>query len=424
MALGFTACPGGGAGGSDPDPTVTSVTVTTAGNAASVLTGGTLQFSAAVAGENSPSQTVVWSIETTGAASGTSISATGLLTVAPEETNEKLTIKAVSQQDTSKSGTKTVSVEPASTNAIATVSISGAGAWVGEVITATARDASGAVVIDAAFQWKRANDASGTGAADIPGATSATYTLAAADVGKYLAVEADNAATGTAALSEWGGPVLAATEQPYSIEITGIPAAAVEGVGAGAVYLAPEGGTAMADAVAMGPLREMSGNGPYTVSAALYGPSEEEESKMIPFRTGGTYDVYVLLMTEDYDLIGFYQKAGVTVSGETTTIAFSAFTDIIKAPLDAVLTAAAGNSLTLGQINTFLAGAYELNAPELNAVTAGNVAAIQTAIKALIADTSSGVYAYQNSGGAFLYALGEVYGAVAGVVGMAPEAED
>ena len=37
------------------------------------------------------------------------------------------------------------------------------------------------------YQWVRANDGAGTGAVDIGGATSSTYTLVAADVGKYIA---------------------------------------------------------------------------------------------------------------------------------------------------------------------------------------------------------------------------------------------
>ncbi|GAB6391906.1 MAG: hypothetical protein MdMp014T_1279 [Treponematales bacterium] len=325
LAPGFTAC----GEGSDPDPTVTSVTVTA--DAESVTKGGTLQFSAAVAGEHNPSQTVVWSIETTGAASGTSISASGLLTVASGETKDSLTIKAVSQQDTSQSGTMTVSVVPANAGAIiAYVDISGTKLFVGEVITATARDASGAVVIDAAFQWKRANDASGTGAADIPGATSATYTPAGADVGKYLAVEADNAATPAAALSEWGGPV--ATAQPYSIVITGIPADVLSE--RASVMLYPEG-TTFADLIgevnpaASGELlEEPSGSGPFTVTMALFQTQADSMEPGAPFRANGTYAVYVTLWTESYALSALYQNTSVTVSGETTTIAFNDFTDI------------------------------------------------------------------------------------------------
>ncbi|MDR1788746.1 MAG: hypothetical protein LBR16_09925 [Treponema sp.] len=180
--------------GGDPDPTVSVVTVTA--DAAFVTKGGTLQFHAAVAGEHSPSQTVVWSIETTGVASGTTISATGLLTVASGEDKTNLTIKAVSQQDTSKSGTRTVSVVAPNTAAINSVTITGTAA-VGETLTATAKDSGSAIVTDATFQWKRADSAGGT-YTDISGAASATYTVGSADVGKYLKVTATNGSTPSA----------------------------------------------------------------------------------------------------------------------------------------------------------------------------------------------------------------------------------
>ena len=96
------------------EPTVTGVTVTPA--AADVAKGATQSFSAAVAGENEPGQSVTWSIDET-VAEGTSISAEGVLTVAEEETAAMLTIRATSDADDSKSGTATVTVtDPAVTS--------------------------------------------------------------------------------------------------------------------------------------------------------------------------------------------------------------------------------------------------------------------------------------------------------------------
>ncbi|MCL2270126.1 MAG: hypothetical protein FWC24_02160, partial [Treponema sp.] len=94
VIIGFslTACPDGNT--SSSKPTVSNVTVSAAGNAASVAKGSTLQFSATVTGTNSPAQTVTWTIDTTGVAAGTTISASGLLTVAAGETQTSLTIKA------------------------------------------------------------------------------------------------------------------------------------------------------------------------------------------------------------------------------------------------------------------------------------------------------------------------------------------
>jgi hypothetical protein len=98
-------------------PTVSGVTVTAADNADSVATGGTLQFSAQVAGTNNPAQTVIWEI-TGDKHANTTISETGLLTVAAAETNTGLTIKATSTDDTSKSSTKTITVLIPSVSAV------------------------------------------------------------------------------------------------------------------------------------------------------------------------------------------------------------------------------------------------------------------------------------------------------------------
>ena len=89
-------------------PTVTLVTVTP--EAPSVARGTTQQFSAEVTGTNEPTQTVTWSIEQTNINAGTSISATGLLTVAAAEALSSLTVKATSTVDETKSGTATVTV--------------------------------------------------------------------------------------------------------------------------------------------------------------------------------------------------------------------------------------------------------------------------------------------------------------------------
>jgi hypothetical protein len=95
--------------------TVTSVTVTAANNATSVAKGGTLQFSVSVTGTNSPAQTVTWSIVETNKKGGTAINASGLLTVATDETLTAITVKATSTVDTSKSNTKRVTVADGST---------------------------------------------------------------------------------------------------------------------------------------------------------------------------------------------------------------------------------------------------------------------------------------------------------------------
>lgn len=93
-----------GGGGS---PTVGSVMVNP--TTANVSLGGTQQFSASVAGTGSPGQGVTWSIVET-VVTGTSISISGLLTVAAGETATSLTVRATSTADTTKYGDATVTV--------------------------------------------------------------------------------------------------------------------------------------------------------------------------------------------------------------------------------------------------------------------------------------------------------------------------
>jgi hypothetical protein len=96
--------------------TVSSVTVTPA--TATVEGGVKQQFSASVAGNNSPSQAVKWST------SAGTISEAGLLT-APFGTvsAQTVTVTATSAQDNTKSGTATVTI-PATTLVVRTVTIS------------------------------------------------------------------------------------------------------------------------------------------------------------------------------------------------------------------------------------------------------------------------------------------------------------
>ena len=121
----------------DAPATVTTVTVTP-GNP-NVQKGATQQFMASVIGTNNPAQTVTWTV--TGRKAGTSISNTGLLTVAADETAATLTVGATSTADTSKSGTATVTVTsaPVSTYALTVTNGSGSGSYEeGATVTITA----------------------------------------------------------------------------------------------------------------------------------------------------------------------------------------------------------------------------------------------------------------------------------------------
>jgi hypothetical protein len=202
-----------------PTPTVDSVTVSAAGYAPK---GSTLQFSALVSGTNSPSQTVTWSIETEGKHADTGIDESGLLTVAGAESVTSLTIKAVSTQDTSKSGTKTVQVKASSTGTIFQVKIDGVTA-VGQTLTATALDSSQQIVTDATWQWKRGStNASLDDFTNIDGATNQAYTLTSADQGCFIRVVADNAVTtDPGRYSDATPKIAAAGSTPKTITITG-----------------------------------------------------------------------------------------------------------------------------------------------------------------------------------------------------------
>ena len=86
--------------------TITGVTVTP--DTAIVEAGKTQQFTATVIGTGNVSKEVTWSVS--GSNAGTTISTTGLLTVADDETAAALTVKATANGDNTKSGTAKVTV--------------------------------------------------------------------------------------------------------------------------------------------------------------------------------------------------------------------------------------------------------------------------------------------------------------------------
>lgn len=90
-------------------PTVTSVTVSPATGTATRGTPSVIQFNANVAGTNSPSQGVIWSISGNGVLSST-ITDTGLFRFNPNEASTTITITATSELDKTVSGTATVTV--------------------------------------------------------------------------------------------------------------------------------------------------------------------------------------------------------------------------------------------------------------------------------------------------------------------------
>ncbi len=101
----------------DVSSTVTGVTVSP--NVTTVQKGKTQQFIASVQGQNSPPQTVNWTVEGN-VDNSTSISANGLLTIAAGETAKSITVKATSTVNNTIFGTASVSV---SDTAVATYTV-------------------------------------------------------------------------------------------------------------------------------------------------------------------------------------------------------------------------------------------------------------------------------------------------------------
>ncbi|MDR0381796.1 MAG: S-layer homology domain-containing protein, partial [Oscillospiraceae bacterium] len=101
--------PSAGPGG-DEQPAVTGVTV--APGSASVTRGTTRQFTATVTAVNGAAETVTWQVSGS-ANAGTTIDATGLLTVAAGETAGTLQVTATSTFDGTKQATAAVTVVPA-----------------------------------------------------------------------------------------------------------------------------------------------------------------------------------------------------------------------------------------------------------------------------------------------------------------------
>lgn len=94
-------------------PSITSVTVTSAGSATSITEDTTLQMSATVVRTGNASQSVVWSIDADAVTDGFTISATGLLTAPASATVEEVTVTATSVFDDTKKGTKKLTVTQA-----------------------------------------------------------------------------------------------------------------------------------------------------------------------------------------------------------------------------------------------------------------------------------------------------------------------
>jgi len=108
--------------------TVTSVTVTAAGGTARAMRGGTLQFNAAVAGNNNPDSAVNWKVSSTAdgtgvVTAGTAMAANGTLTVAKTEAASTLYVIATSRINTQKFGSIAVTIPTVTSVTVAPASL-------------------------------------------------------------------------------------------------------------------------------------------------------------------------------------------------------------------------------------------------------------------------------------------------------------
>ncbi|NSW89292.1 MAG: InlB B-repeat-containing protein, partial [Firmicutes bacterium] len=163
-----------------PPTLVTSITVRGAGDATTVVNGGTLQMTAEVLPSDATDKSVTWSVYSGTGTAGINAS-TGLLTGTGEGT---VTVRATANDGSGVYGEATITVTAAPLPVMGgSVTISG-NAKYGETLTA---DTSGITYTPdtsddvPTYQWKR-------GGADIPGATASTYTLAQADIGQTITV--------------------------------------------------------------------------------------------------------------------------------------------------------------------------------------------------------------------------------------------
>ncbi|TCL59868.1 Ig-like protein group 2 [Kineothrix alysoides] len=182
---------------STPAPTVTVVTVIA--SSSSVLPGATLNFTATVAGTNSPSQEVTWAVSGNNTAN-TKITSAGVLTVSSDETATSLTITATSILDNIKSGTATVTVTPLVTVSSVTVSPSSGSVQTGGTKTFTAT-VTGTNNPSQEVTWS----VSGNNGVGTTISSSGVLTIASSETASTLTVKAasilDSSKYGTAAVT-------------------------------------------------------------------------------------------------------------------------------------------------------------------------------------------------------------------------------
>ncbi|MCL2759363.1 MAG: hypothetical protein FWD22_04050, partial [Treponema sp.] len=145
--------------------TVTGIQITPANESAAV--GRTVQFRAAVTGNNNPDSAVTWGVSSNAAGTGavtagTRIDSSGVLTIASNEAHRTLYITATSIVDPTKSGNTSVIVVVPTVTTV-TVSPTGQSVRAGETLQFSA-SVTGTYNPDNAVTWRVSSNAAGTGA--------------------------------------------------------------------------------------------------------------------------------------------------------------------------------------------------------------------------------------------------------------------
>jgi autotransporter-associated beta strand protein len=265
-----------------PTPEVLSVTVSP--SAISVQKGQTQQFTATVNATGGASQSVAWSVD--GATAGTTINASGLLTVAAGESATSLTVTATSQFDGAKFGTATVTVTSTPvTNAAepviiehpqpATANVGGSAS-----LTVTANSTDGGTL---SYQWYSNATNSNSGGTSISGATGASYSVPTSTVGTtyyYVTVtNTNNTVNGTKTATKTSNAAAVTVTNAPSTAITGITVGSGQAVSAGNnrwTYSIPCNAAESAAAVSVQTVSgsatvRINGEASYTLPAGAYG---------------------------------------------------------------------------------------------------------------------------------------------------------
>ncbi len=188
------------------------------------------------------------------------------------------------------------------------------------------------------FQWYRADDASGTNATQIAGATDSTYTVASADLDKFLRVDVtpnDGTDVGTLVSSSYSE--VAASNQPPSagtVTITGTP-----GIG----------DTLTADYTYSDPESDLESG----TTFQWYVAADEVGTGLTPI-AGATYNTYVVTPAEE----GAYIRVEVTPNDGTQQGSTST-SDFVKINVRPI--AIAGNITGTPDVGETIFAVYEYN---------------------------------------------------------------